>query len=247
MRNDIQTFLQQKMTLKFLHFSIFLFIIFFACVPAKRLPQKKEPDFLSKAPQNWTYAECEAVLKKYTTYNKKGYNQKYSQYALSHEDVFIEVKPLNKHVISALMRKDAINKRLSVPEYHERLKDYLEAFTNWTLNDKGKIFARTTELLDEYSFLVLFENISIPHRTIEEDGAYDGFFLENAKKEFSRVIEISGRDADEYFVLVSDLKVTITFSSKTDENQKLNFNEKTYKDFRLIFNGLQTKPILVEW
>ena len=247
MRKDTRTFLPQKMTVKFLHSVIFAFIIFSACVPAKRLSQKKEPDFLSKVPQNWTYEECEAVLKKYIAYNKKGYNQKYSLYAQSYADVFIEVTPLIKPVICALMRSDAINKRLSVPEYRERLKDYLEAYTNWTLNEKGEIIAKTTDLLDDYSFLVYFENISTTHASIEEDGAYEGFFLENAKGEFSRVIEISGRDADEYFVLVSDLKVTIVFSSKTDDNKKLNFNEKSYKDFRLLFNGLQTKPIIVEW
>ena len=235
------------MTKKLLHSFILVFIIYSSCVPAKRLSPKREPDFLSKTPQNWTYEECQAVLKKYIAYNKKGYNQKYSQYSLNTEDVFVEVTPLNKPVISALMRRDAINKRLSVPEYRERLKDYLKAYTNWTLNKKGEIIAKTTELLDDYSFLVYFENISTPHRTIEEDDAYDGFFLENKKGKFSRVTEISGRDADEYFVLVSDLKVTVTFSSKTDQNKKLNFNEKTYKDFKLIFNGLQSKPIIVQW
>ncbi len=233
------------MILKFLLSCIF--ITFSACVPAKRLTPKKETDFLSKAPQNWTYQECQAVFKKYIAYNKKGYNQKYWQYPPNTEDVFVEVTPLNKHVISAQMRRDAINRRLSVSEYHLRLKDYLEAYTNWTLNEQGEIIAKTTGLIDDYSFLVYFENVSSPHRTIEEDGAYDGFFLENKKGEFGRVTEISGRDADEYFVLVSDLKVTISFSSKTHDEKELNFNENTYKDFKLIFNGLQTRPIMVEW
>lgn len=49
------------------------------------------------------------------------------------------------------MRRDAINKRLSAAEYRERLKDELEVYTNWTLNEKGEIIAKTAELLDEYS------------------------------------------------------------------------------------------------
>lgn len=139
------------MTIKFLHSFTLAVIIFSACVPAKRLSLKKEPDSLSKTPQNWTYQECEAVLKKYVAYNKKWYSQKYSPYSQSTVDVFIEVTPLNKPVISALMRRDAINKRLSAAEYRERLKDELEVYTNWTLNEKGEIIAKTAELLDEYS------------------------------------------------------------------------------------------------
>ncbi|MFQ5675339.1 MAG: hypothetical protein ACE5G1_05530 [bacterium] len=53
------------------------------------------------------------------------------------------------------------------------------------------------------------------------------------------MIGISGRDAEESFVLVNDLKVIITFSSKTDDGKKQDLNEKSYKNFGLVFNGLQ--------
>ncbi len=207
---------------------------------------------MSKPPQEWTLNECDAIIQKYTAFNKKGYQQKYSPYSSTDAEIFIEARPLIKPFIQAMVRKEAINKRWSEGAYLESLQDYLETYTNWTLKEgTGEVIAKEAvggSLLDEYSFMVRFENLSSPYRTIEVDGAYEGFFLENRKGEFTRVIGIAGHDVDEYyFVLMNDLNAILTFAARTDSVKRVEFNEDTYRSFWLVFNGLQSRSIFVRW
>ncbi len=219
--------------------------------PVRKLPKRNMDIVLSASPESWTVAQCEAVVKKFTAFNKKGYQSKISDYSVRTEDVYIKVTPLNEAVIAARIRKDAFNKRWPLKAYRERLKVELEDYTNFTLDmDTGKIKSKQVppdSLLKEYSFLVYFENISLPHRNIEAYKAQEGFFLEDASGKYSRVIDFWGTEIEENFVLVSDLKGTITFSALTDKGEELLFHQDTMKSCQVVFNGLQLKPVIVKW
>ena len=214
-------------------------------------PKDTSTDILSKKVETWTLEECNSVVKSYTLFNKKGYQEKVAVRSYKVVDVYIRATPYNKNVICAMTRKEAIQRRLPIAEFRKRLKKELESYTNYTLNpDTGDILSRQEiggKLLNEYSFMVYFENISMPHRNVEVYRADEGFFLENEAGEFSRVIEISGYYVDDFFILDSPLNTIITFSSLTDDGKNL-FPEKTeLQNHRLVFNGLQTKPIVIEW
>lgn len=219
--------------------------------PGQKPAKRNIEIILGSSPESWTVAQCEAVVKKFTAFNKKGYQSKISDYSIRTEDVYIKVTPLNEAVIAARIRKDAINKRWPLKAYRERLKVELEDYTNFTLDvDTGKIKSKQVpadSLLKEFSFLVHFENISLPFRNIEVYKAHEGFFLEDASGKYSRVIDFWGSEVEENFVLVSDLKGTITFSALTDDGEELQFDQDTMKGCQLVFNGLQTKPVIVKW
>jgi hypothetical protein len=219
-------------------------------LPARKVSKTSLDDALSKSPEIWTVHECEKVISYFTAYNQKGYNQKRSDYSIRTEDVFIKATALNRHVIAARTRKESLNRRLSSSELRERLKVELEDYTNFTLHpDSGEIVPKSVpqdSLLKEYSFLLYFENISLPHRNIEVYRAEEGFFLENEKGEFTRATDFWGLEIEENFVLLTDLKATITFSATTDGGKEFVLNEENLKNHKLVFNGLQSDPIIVK-
>ena len=97
------------------------------------------------------------------------------------------------------------------------------------------------------SFQITFQNVSNPYRTIDLEDGYSYFFLENDKGEFTRVTEISGDFADNHLVLADYLKVYVTFSRLTDEGKQLFPDESMRTGYKLIFNGLQKEPIILEY
>lgn len=234
---------------------IFLFpllafaLVLLACTASKKVSQEAVNKIMTKNPENWSMEECESILRAWTQSTwKTDPNATYP--VSSSKSVSITATPLNLDVISALARQEALNRRLSVSEFRSQFKEQLENYTGLTIDTiSGKIKTRKLppEYKKEFSFMVSFENISYPHRTIEIDGAYEGFFLENEAGEFGRVTGISGYYADEYFVLDGTLQVTITFSQLTDEGKDLFPDENGSSGFRLVFNGLESKPIIIRW
>ncbi|MCG8608496.1 hypothetical protein MJD09_26345 [bacterium] len=219
-------------------------------LPVTKISKTSLDYILEKSPAVWTVPECEKVISYFTAYNQKGYNQKRSDYSVRTEDVFIRATALNKYVIAARTRKESLNRRLPSKVFKKRLKVELEDYTNFTLHaDSVKLVPKSVpldSLLKEYSFLLYFENISLPHRNIEVYRAEEGFFLENEKGEFTRALDFWGLGVEENFVLLSDLKATITFSAVTDEGKEIVLNEENMKNYKLVFNGLQPDPIIVK-
>ncbi len=240
--------------MKFIWTCIF-FVCCTGCLSVQQFQQqhkKKTVDApLQQSPDSWSLDDCDNIMHYYTGLNKRGLKLLYNPGSRSAEKILIKAMPLNKHTISARMRKQAINRRLSTEEFHRRLQVELADYTNWTMDSTlTKIIHKSSigdTLLNEITFKLRFQNISEPHSSIEVFRAEEAFFLENLNGEFTRVIALGGLDADDYFVLVSDLTQEFTFSLLTDAGKKLTYDEKTYNQFKLIFNGLQSNPIVVEW
>ncbi len=145
---------------------------------------------------------------------------------------------------------EAILQRLTNKDFYSRFKSNLEEFTRFTLNEHNKITYNISLPKDSsngISFKLYFKNLSEPYRPIDLENGYGYFFLENNERNFSRVISIRGSYADYNFVLFDYLRVTVTFSEFNDRGNKLFEGEKDLKDFRLIFNAIDDKPIILRW
>ena len=162
--------------------------------------------------------------------------------------VVINALPLNKNVILALSRKEAIEKRLNKQEYLERLKDLLESYTSFTIDTVSvKIVPSDSIFTAGYSFKLYLENQTEPYHPIFLEDGYSYFFLENMKGKFSRIIEVTGLYAEDYIQLDGYLNVVITFSPFATDGTKLFKNKDLDQDYKLIFNGLLDKPITLTW
>jgi hypothetical protein len=65
--------------------------------------------------------------------------------------------------------------------------------------------------------------------------------------EFSRVTEVAGLFVEDYLQLDGYLDVVITFSPFSSIGKRL-FNSNTLNEsYKLVFNGLQEDPIIVQW
>jgi hypothetical protein len=217
----------------------------------KKLPPDDLGKLVSSNHEEWTHEECLRIIASYSAYNERGQSQKLSIGPRTYEDVYIYATPYTKNVVCARMRKESINRRTSPAQFRANLKDELEYYTNWTLDiDTGEIVSKASvgdSLLDEITFTVYFENISSPPRTIDVFRAEEGFFLENDSGDFTRVIAVAASEFDENFILVNDYTMELTFSLLTDDGKRLAYYENTYKNYKLVFNGLQKTPIVVEW
>ena len=80
------------------------------------------------------------------------------------------------------------------------------------------------------------------HQSLEE-----AVFLEDASDRFTRVVAVGGRDYDEYFVLHGELSLELTFSQFTDQGELFTLDDRNLPEYRLLFNGLQRKPVQVVW
>ena len=234
-----------KLKISFLFLSVFLFS---ACTASKVVTPEKYKNIISKPVNEWSYEDCDAMISKFTSFDQKGYEEKYVNVNYDGGKVFIKAVPLNETVIQAKIRKEAIIRRYSDDEYRNRLKDELEFYTNKTLNlQSGEVILNSGKGMTETSFEVVFENISQPREPIELEYASEGFFLENVNGDFARVVDMSGYYVEDYFVLIDKLKAVITFSI-FDDNDKSIFNGSNLTEgYRLVFNGFQPEPIVVEW
>lgn len=237
-----------KLKISFLILSAFVFI---SCTSSNVITPAKFNKITAKSVSEWTYQDCEDVITKYTSYNKKGYADKYINVNSNGEKVYITAYPLNENVIQAKVRREAIVRRYSEENYKNRLKEELEYYTNKTvnMNDGGIILKEGPERFqnDKLSFEVVFENISEPREPIEIEYASDGFFLENANGDFTRAVDMSGYYVEDYFVLIDKLKAVITFSVYDDKGKNIFYGDNINKGYRLVFNGFQPEPVLVEW
>ncbi len=232
---------------------LFLSAIFFSsCGTTQKLTWKEFSDVLQKSPETWSIEECNAVINAFTSFYKQGVAEKNASSRYDSQiKIYASATPLNKYVISARERKKAIQRRLSDVVFRERLKEELERYTNLSLDLKNKNLvmkdSANQKLPSNYSFLVYFENISNPYHSIEIDRADEGFFLENSKGDFSRVTAIVGNYINDEFILANDMEAIITFSAFTDEGTRL-FPSGTPEDgYRLVFNGLQKDPVIIDW
>ena len=92
-----------------------------------------------------------------------------------------------------------------------------------------------------------FINATDPYRPVDVEDGYEYFFLENSSGDFSRVVEISGNYADNHFFLSDYLSVIVTFSRTSDEGKVLFPDENYESGYKLIFNALESDPIIIDW
>jgi hypothetical protein len=237
------------MLYKFFILILILPLIIQNCSSSHKISSKKLNKILSKNTENWTRSDCETIISAYTKSNLGNNIQNITSLSYSSKKVFIKVVPLNLVVLQAKTGIAKFDRRLDEDRYRTQLKEKLEFYTNLTLDiQTGKIKPRElpADYQKEFTFEVYFENISNPHQVIEVDGAYEGFFLENENNQFGRVVGISGYFADEYFILDGSLRVNVTFSCIDDKGKDI-FTDPEMKAFSLVFNGLDSKPIVIHW
>ncbi len=221
---------------------IFVFLLLTSCSLTKYVFKSNFYDVLNKSSSTWTIKECKEIIQHYSLSTGK------SNIFSTKTDVKIEALPLNKTVVLVLARKEAIEKRLNNQEYKNRLKDLLEAYTSFTIDTISmKVIPSESNFTNGYSFKLYLENTTDPFRPIFLDDGYSYFFLENKEGKFSRIIEVTGLYAEDYIQLDSYLNVVVTFSPFATDGTRLFKNKDLSEAYKLVFNGLQDKPITLEW
>ncbi len=233
------------------YFTAFQVIFLLSCQPRSilnktELTQITEP----KSVLNWSLENCNTVISYYTRANffVTANNQK--KPSNSEDNVFVTAVPLLPNVIKAKARKEAMLKRLSADQFFDLLENYFYLYTDYKYERKGDSLIYTNPNPDSaigLTFHLQFENVTDPYRPIELKDAYEYVFLENTKDEFARVVEIDGRFAETDLYLADFLNVIITFDSKSDDRKMIFDKGLPTEGFRLLFNALQDKPIILEW
>ena len=234
---------------KFLLFLTFL-ISTFSCSSSSHISKTDVNLILAKNSIEWTLEECKTIINFNTVSNYDQYFSKSLAIESKSASVFVTAIPLTENVIKAHARKETIQKRLSQEDYLSVLREYYDRYTNYEyLNNTDKKFLKTlsSDSVKGLSFNVIFENQTSPYRPIEIKDGYEYFFLENLSGQFARVIEISGRYAETDFYLTDFLNVVITFNVKTDEGILLFDPTKEIENYKLILNGIDEKPIILNW
>lgn len=222
-------------------------IIHVSCSPVKNVSKVGIEEIIANSSASWTVEECDAIINYSSCSNIEDY---WIAMELSTYDVFVNAVRLDKTSIQALVRKEAILKRIPHKDYLDRLRFYLEDYTNYMLDTTtGRIVKKNVseDSLKGLSFKVRFINATDPYRPIDIEDGYEYFFLENNAGEFCRITEISGDYADHHFFLSDYLSVIVTFSRVTDDGKTLFVNDLYEDGYRLVFNALDTKPIIIDW
>jgi len=231
----------KKLLLIFFSISIFLS----NCASIKHAYKQVITTILEKDANFWSIEECNKVLKFYSADNKT--NHIFSSVP-SKRKVLIKTMPLNKNTISALSRKEVIEKRLEDEKFFEILDSYLNEYTSFRYDqNENKIVEADTNYSKGYSFNVYFENVSDPYEPIFLEDGYSYFFLENLSGDYSRVTEVSGMFVEEYLQLDGYLSAVLTFSPFSSTGKRIFFNKNLDESYRLVFNGLQDDPIAIHW
>jgi len=224
---------------------LLLTILLNNCSPVKYVNNKQIVKIFPRNGIDWSLEECNQIIDFYSTnispnqlFNSKPNNQK----------VFIKTLLLNKNSIQAMSKKEIIEKRLNKEDYYKILDSYLREFTSLTYSkSREQIIEADSNFSKGYSFKIYFENTSDPFEPIFLEDGYSYFFLENMNGEFSRVTEVTGLFVEDYFQLDGYLDVIVTFSPFSTIGRRL-FEEKNLNEsYRLVFNGLQKEPIIVQW
>jgi len=225
-------------------------IIIISCSPVKKVTKVGIEEIIVNSSASWTVEECEAIINYSSCSNIEDYWSNDLAMTLSTYDVFINAVRLDKTSIQALVRKEAILKRISHKDYLDRLRLYLEDYTNYMYDTTtGNVVKKniSEDSLKGLSFKIRFNNATDPYRPIDIEDGYEYFFLENNRGEFSRVIEISGDYADHHFFLADYLNVIVTFSRFTDSGKALFVNNSYEEGYKLVFNALDSDPIIIDW
>ena len=230
---------------------VLLQLVILACAAPENISKKELTDLLSKPAEIWNFEECLAIINRYSTANLRLDFEITRSTSSFGKNIFIRATPFTKEVLQALVKKEAIQRRFTIRQFRERLKQQIEYFTNYSVDEgTGKIIEKPPDAenrVNEYTFEIYFLNITDPYRTIRAYLAEEGFFLEREDGKFTRVIGMTGTDDEAYFVLFSDLFAMVTFSAFTDDGERLVFNEDTMNQFRLVFTSLQNEPIVLDW
>ncbi|MEE9430131.1 MAG: hypothetical protein V3V16_03760 [Melioribacteraceae bacterium] len=214
------------------------------CYARKYVDRKSISPLLKKNASEWSLDECDKIIDHYksSTLVNGVLNSP------PKTDVKIDVLLLNKNTIQALVRKEIIEKRLDSEDYKNNLKIYLEEFTSFTLDTNSlKIITADTNFTSGISFRLYLENITEPYRPIFLEDGYSYFFLENTDAKFSRIIDVTGLYVEDYIQLDGYLNVVVTFSPFASDGSMLFQTNNLDEDYKIIFNGLQKKPIIIEW
>ena len=230
---------------------LLIYLVILTCASPKKISKNELTDLISIPVEAWSFKDCLAIIDRYSTANLR-LDFEISRGSSSYgKEIFIRATPFTKEVIKAIVKKETIQRRFSSKEFRKRLKQELEYFTNYSLDEQsGKVIEKTPDAenrVDEYTFKVYFLNVTDPNRTVHAYMAEEGFFLEREDKKFTRVIGMTGTDQEAYFTLYSDLHTMITFSAFTDYGERLGFDESNMYQYKLVFTSLQNEPIKLDW
>lgn len=220
------------------------------CSPVKQAAKVSIEDILLKPSSEWTVEECDEIINYSTCSNIENYWTNDIARTFSTYDVFIEAVRLDKISIQALVRKEAVLKRIPHKDYIDRLRFYIEDYTNYTYDTtSGKVSKKniSEDSLKGPSFKLKFINATDPYRPIDVEDGYEYFFIEDSRGDFARVVEISGDYADNHFFLADYLSVIITFSRTSDDGKVLFKDDNYDRGYMLVFNALDSNPIKIEW
>jgi hypothetical protein len=224
---------------------IICFLTVNSCTVTKVVNSSFVENILLKNPTFWSLDDANTLIKFYTIDNVG--NQLFDSSPMN-QKVLIRATLLNEYSLSAMARKEIIEKRLDDSLFHTIINNYLKSYTNMVYDKlTNKYFEVDSNFSNGYSFKLFMENISNPFEPIFLEDGYSYFFLENMNGEFSRVTEVTGLFVEDYLQLDGYLDVVITFSPFSSIGKRL-FNSNTLNEsYKLIFNGLQEDPIIVQW
>ena len=224
---------------------LFPIIFLIGCTPAKFVTKKIILPITLKSPNLWTLEDCNKIIDYYTVSN---FESNLFNNSPMRQDVFIRAMPFNNNAVAALAKKEIIEKRLPETDFVPILKNYLEAYTNFTYDSALKqIVEQDSNYSRGYSFKIFLENTTDPFEPIFLEDGYSYFFLENMNESFSRVIEVTGLYAEDYIQLDGYLNIIITFSPFSADGRRLFNNKDLNESYRLVFNGLQKDPVVIQW
>jgi hypothetical protein len=224
---------------------VLIIIIFFIGCVSTKIVNIKQIKHLNNDASQWNLNQCNQVINYFTVDNTGG---DLFKAGLVGQKVFIRALLLNQLSIEAIARKEVIEKRLDTKDYYNILDQYLNIYLNQRYDKSSdKIIDLDTNFSKGYSFRVYFENISDPFEPILLEEGYSYFFLENLEGEFSRVTEVSGLFVEDYFQLDGYLNAIITFSHFSVNGKRLFESKNLNESYRLVFNGLQQDPVILQW
>ncbi len=231
-------------------FCLIAIILIASCRPVKKVTKVDINEILIKPSSEWTVEECDEIINYSSCSNVEGYWNSDIALTFSSYDVFINAVVLDKTSIQAIVRKEAVLKRIPHKDYLDRLRYYIEDYTNFTYDTaSGSVVKKniSEDSLKGLSFKIKFVNATDPYRPIDIEDGYEYFFLENNRGDFGRVVQISGDYADNHFFLTDYLSVIVTFSRTTDEGRILFPDENFDSGYKLVFNALDSDPIVIDW
>ena len=227
-----------------------IIISFAGCSSTKQIPIQDLLKITVKSFNDWSIDDCNNIINAQTVSNTDKYLSGSLAYELSGYDVFVSAMPLNDMTIKAMAKKEALLKRLPEFDFKLLLQDYFHNYTNFDYDfETNKLIKKDIleDSLKGLTFQIVFRNNTDPYRPIILENGYEYFFLENQAGEYARVVEISGKFAETDFYLTDYLIVNVTFNSKSELNNLLFKDILSVKEFKLVFNGIDEDPVILEW